>query len=127
MPLVSSIVDFVVVWPKVTMDWWSDLWLNEGFASYVTYIGANHVNSFERCPLPFKQLLSASPKVEPASQLFQQFIINEVQEAMRVDALETSHPIYMPIHQLEDISQIFDKITYNKGIGLAKKTIERTS
>jgi aminopeptidase N len=67
--------------------------------------------------------LSGFVKVEPASQLFQQFIINEVQEAMRVDALETSHPIYMPIHQLEDISQIFDKITYNKGIGVAKREL----
>ena len=27
----------------VTMEWWTDLWLNEGFASYVEYIGAAHV------------------------------------------------------------------------------------
>lgn len=26
------------------MDWWSDLWLNEGFASYVEYIGVERVH-----------------------------------------------------------------------------------
>jgi hypothetical protein len=28
----------------VTLKWWDDLWLNEGFASYVEYKGVNHAH-----------------------------------------------------------------------------------
>lgn len=26
----------------VTLRWWNEVWLNEGFASYVAYLGADH-------------------------------------------------------------------------------------
>ena len=28
----------------VTLEWWNDLWLNEGFASCVEYLGLNHTH-----------------------------------------------------------------------------------
>ena len=78
----------------VTMGWWDDLWLNEGFASWMEN------RSTERLHPEWNTRLLA---------------VNVHQEAMGLDSLSTSHPIVQRIETVEQASQAFDEITYQKG------------
>ncbi|EFX81628.1 hypothetical protein DAPPUDRAFT_317254 [Daphnia pulex] len=79
----------------VTMDWWNALWLNEGFASYMEYIGTD--------------------AVEPDFRMNDQFIIENLQYVFGVDALETSRPINIEVNTPAEINSMFDAISYEKG------------
>ncbi|XP_042215803.1 aminopeptidase N-like isoform X2 [Homarus americanus] len=84
----------------VTPTWWTDLWLNEGFASFVQYIGMDHV--------------------EPSWKVHEQFILDKVQNVFSEDSLESSHEISIPVGHPNEISQIFDGISYNKGSSIIR-------
>ncbi|XP_068228790.1 aminopeptidase N-like isoform X1 [Palaemon carinicauda] len=84
----------------VTPKWWTDLWLNEGFASYVEYIGIDHV--------------------EPTWKVMEQLVIKEVQAVFGLDSMESSHPISIPVQHPDEISQIFDRISYAKGASIIR-------
>ncbi len=79
----------------VTMRWWTDLWLNEGFATWVSYF--------------------ATDKLFPEWDMWTQFIVDEQQSAMKLDALDNTHPIEVAISHPDEIRSIFDAISYNKG------------
>ncbi|KAI9551913.1 hypothetical protein GHT06_022250 [Daphnia sinensis] len=79
----------------VTMDWWNALWLNEGFASYMEYIGTD--------------------AVEPGFRMSDQFILENLQYVFGVDALETSRPINIEVNTPAEINSMFDSISYEKG------------
>ncbi len=79
----------------VTMRWWTDLWLNEGFASWMEYLAIDHLF--------------------PDWQLWTQFAVDEQQQALKLDALENTHPIEVPVHHPDEIRTIFDTISYSKG------------
>jgi len=79
----------------VTMRWWTDLWLNEGFASWIEYLAIDHLF--------------------PEWEMWTQFIVDEQQSAMKLDALDNTHPIEVPINHPDEIRSIFDAISYNKG------------
>jgi aminopeptidase N len=78
----------------VTMDWWEDLWLNEGFASWMENKATDHFH-------PEWHMWMAS--------------INARENAMREDARAGTHPIITPIHDVLQADQAFDNITYSKG------------
>ncbi|XP_034376252.1 aminopeptidase N [Arvicanthis niloticus] len=87
----------------VTVDWWNDLWLNEGFASYVEYLGADHA--------------------EPTWNLKDLIVLNDVYRVMAVDALTSSHPLSSPADEVKtpaQISELFDSITYSKGASVIR-------
>jgi aminopeptidase N len=78
----------------VTMAWWDDLWLNEGFASWMENKVTDHFHP------EWKIWLQALP---------------EKQGAMQEDALDGTHPIITPILDVTQASSAFDMITYEKG------------
>lgn len=80
----------------VTMRWWNDLWLNESYATYCSYM------AFEasKCDESF---------------IWQNFEADNAQEAFQLDALRSSHPIEVSVYKAEEINQIFDAVSYNKG------------
>lgn len=79
----------------VTMRWWTDLWLNEGFASWIEYLAID--NLF------------------PDWDVWTQFIVDEQQQALKLDALENTHPIEVEVNHPDEIRTIFDTISYGKG------------
>ena len=78
----------------VTMAWWDDLWLNEGFASWMENKATDHFH--------------------PEWKIWLQTKGGE-QGAMRTDARTGTHPVITPIHDVFAAADAFDAITYEKG------------
>ena len=78
----------------VTMAWWDDLWLNEGFASWMESKATAHFNPEWNAELDR---------------------VDGREAAMRLDAFATTHPVIQQISTVEQASQAFDAITYQKG------------
>lgn len=79
----------------VTMEWWTDLWLNEGFA---TWVGTMSVDHFF-----------------PDWNVWDQSLVHEHNYALELDCLANSHPIEVPINKASEVDEIFDTISYLKG------------
>ncbi len=78
----------------VTMAWWEDVWLNEGFASW----------------------MASRPRIISIRSGRPGWMkLDSKDSAMRTDARRGTHPIIQPIHDVLQANQAFDEITYSKG------------
>eukprot|EP00794_Sanderia_malayensis_P004789 gene4789-5416_t len=84
----------------VTMKWWNDIWLNEGFANFVEMLGTNEVN---------KKFRSLDLQVPFGWQT-----------AIALDSMQNSHPIDQEVDTPSEIDELFDAISYNKGAALLR-------
>lgn len=79
----------------VTMEFWNDLWLNEGFASYIEYMGTE--------------------AVFPDWGMREQILKDDFYRVISIDASLATHPIVQNVSNPDQITEIFDAITYSKG------------
>ena len=89
----------------VTMAWWDNLWLNEGFASWM---GTKCTAKFNP---DWEAWLSKNVPRDPTRR----YGIGK-EGAMEGDARSTTHPIQQPIANEAEASSAFDDITYRKGM-----------
>jgi alanyl aminopeptidase len=81
----------------VTPDWWTDIWLNESFASWMA-------NKIAQAHWPEGE--------------FDRATLRDAMDAMATDSLASTRRIREPVLRNEEIEDSFDSITYEKGGGV---------
>ena len=84
----------------VTMEWWTHLWLNEGFASWIEYLAVDHIF--------------------PKWDIWTQFVRMDLSRALQLDALVNTHPIEIEVSHPSEIREIFDAVSYSKGASIIR-------
>jgi aminopeptidase 2 len=84
----------------VTMDFWEGLWLNEGFATWMSWYSMN--------------------EFFPNWKVWENYVVDNLAAALSLDGLRSSHPIEVPVKRVAEINQIFDSISYSKGSSILR-------
>nr|XP_054751959.1 aminopeptidase N-like [Lytechinus pictus] len=84
----------------VTMEWWDDLWLNEGFGTYFGNLGADALH--------------------PEIKFLDTMVAVNNHLVLTSDALSTSHPIKVHVTSPSEIDELFDDISYIKGAAVIR-------
>jgi aminopeptidase N len=97
----------------VTMNWWNEvsktqyiryityslkIWLNEGFATWVGWLAVDYLY--------------------PEWKSWSGFCSGSLHIAFTHDSIRNSHPINVPVRHAEEVSQVFDTISYKKGASI---------
>jgi aminopeptidase N len=88
----------------VTMRWWDDLWLNESFATYISYLALTSATRF--------------------TNAWKVFNTDIKRWAYQQDQLPTTHPIAGSADDTEIAFLNFDGITYGKGASVLKQLVK---
>lgn len=84
----------------VTMAWWDDLWLNEGFASWMA--------------------AKATERWHPDWRPWVAQLSDGTATAMALDARAGTHPVVQTVNTLDEANLAFDAITYEKGLAVIR-------
>lgn len=84
----------------VTMEWWTHLWLNESFASFMSYVVLD--------------------ELFPEWNIWTRFVMHDHASALELDSLDNTHPIEVEVNHPDQISEIFDAISYDKGASVLR-------
>ncbi|KAG1710221.1 hypothetical protein DVH05_017225 [Phytophthora capsici] len=89
----------------VTMEWWTGLWLNEGFAQFMEFDAAHHI----------------FPEWKVWETFVQDIMLGS---AFVKDAMVSSHPIEVVVNHPDEADEIFDAISYHKGSSMVRMLSE---
>jgi aminopeptidase 2 len=90
----------------VSPRWWTQLWLNEGFATIVSAVAVD--------------------ELYPELRYTRNYVLCiELQQALTLDALVTTHPVEVVVKDVAEVEQIFDAISYSKGAAVLAMLFDR--
>ena len=84
----------------VTMKWWDDIWLNESFASFMSY--------------------KIVDKLHPEWNCWSDFLSTMSFGSMSIDQLRATHPVQAKVRRPAEIHELFDSISYGKGASILR-------
>lgn len=84
----------------VSIEFWTELWLKEGVARFMEFVGID--------------------SIFPEWNAWTEFVQSVYGLAQSLDAMKSSHPVEVEVTHSEEIDEIFDAISYAKGASLIR-------